>query len=103
MTATNSKKEEKQAKKAIEKKSMTGPTLMRLTTNMSGGENTGKFVLGILLRLVALTALVTLPWITGKAMNVINDGGSVDELMTWVIRGGVDTTVRFTSDPQDPV
>jgi ATP-binding cassette subfamily B protein len=89
MTATNAKKETQQAEKVIDKKSMTGPTLARLTSNMAGGENKGKFVLGVVLRLVALTALVTLPWITGNAMNVINDGGSVDELMEWVIYGMV--------------
>jgi ATP-binding cassette subfamily B protein len=85
VSASNNKKDVK--KPAIEKKSMVGPTLARLTGNMAGGENKGLFILGTLLRLLALTALVTLPWITGKAMNVINDGGNVDELMTWVYRG----------------
>ena len=85
MSAADSKKNGK--KPAIEKKSMVGPTLARLTTNMAGGDNKGKFILGTLLRLVALTALVTLPWITGNAMNIINDGGDVDALMQWVYIG----------------
>ena len=85
MSATNNKKEE--PKRAIDKKSMVGPTLARLTTNMAGGENKGKFILGTILRLFALAALVILPWVTGNAMNIINDGGSVDELMQWVYIG----------------
>ncbi|HSG15808.1 MAG TPA: ABC transporter ATP-binding protein [Anaerolineae bacterium] len=80
---------ERPQEKAIDKKSMTGATLKRLTSNMSGGENTGRFVLGVLLRLVALLALVTLPWITGNAMNTINDSGSTDELWRWVSYGVV--------------
>jgi ATP-binding cassette subfamily B protein len=79
--------EERPKEKAIEKKSMTGPTLRRLTVSMSGGENTGKFVLGVILRLVALMALVTLPFITGQAMNVINEGGTTDALWQWVTYG----------------
>jgi ATP-binding cassette subfamily B protein len=85
VSAVNSKKETK--KPAIEKKNMVGPTLVRLTVNMAGGDNKGKFILGTILRLMALTALVILPWVTGNAMNVINDGGSVDELMQWVTIG----------------
>ena len=80
---------ERPQEKAIDKKSMTGAALKRLTSNMSGGENTGRFVLGVLLRLVALLALVTLPWITGNAMNTINDSGSTDELWRWVSYGVV--------------
>ena len=86
MTAKN---KEMETEKAIDKKSMTGATLKRLTVSMSGGENTGKFVLGIILRLLALAALVTLPFITGQAMNVINEGGDTEELMQWVTRGAV--------------
>jgi ATP-binding cassette subfamily B protein len=81
--------EERPREKAIDKKSTTGPTLRRLTSNMSGGENKGKFVLGVILRLIALTALVTLPFITGQAMNVINEGGSTDELLQWIIYGAI--------------
>ena len=47
------KNKERKAEKAIDKKGMSGATLKRLTTNMTSGENTGKFVLGIILRLVA--------------------------------------------------
>ena len=81
--------EERPKSKAIDKKSMTGATLKRLTVSMSGGENTGKFILGTLIRLLALSALVTLPFITGQAMNIINEGGDTEELWQWVIRGAI--------------
>ena len=91
-TATNgtvSKKKESETKKAIDKKGATGATLKRLTANMTSGENTGRFVLGIILRVVALLALVTLPFITGQAMNVLNEGGATEELLDWVIYGAI--------------
>jgi len=93
MTANNTadktlhKNEETKPKRAIDKKGTTGAVLRRLTAYMSSGDSTGKFVLGIILRFVALLALVTLPFITGQAMNVINDGGATDELWQWVIYG----------------
>ena len=71
-TAAESK--ESKSEKAIDKKGTTGATLKRLTVVMASGENKGKFVLGTILRLIALIALVTLPFITGQAMNVINEG-----------------------------
>ncbi len=83
------KNKEKKAERAIDKKGTTGATLKRLTANMASDENRGRFVLGIILRLVALTALVTLPFITGQAMNVINEGGATDALLQWVIYGAI--------------
>ena len=53
--------------KAIDKKSVTGQILRRLTSNMTRGDSTRKFVLGVILRILALSALVTLPYITGQA------------------------------------
>jgi ATP-binding cassette subfamily B protein len=87
--ASNGKNEKKAKKSAFEKRSMAGPTLARLTNNMIGNENRGKFALGAVLRLLALLALVTLPYITGQAMNIINEGGDVDDLLRWVAYGGV--------------
>ncbi len=79
--------EERPKEKAIDKKSKTGETLKRLTVGMSGGENKGKFISGTILRFFALMALVTLPFITGQAMNVINEGGATEDLWQWVIGG----------------
>ena len=86
---TAAKSKESKAEKAIDKKGTTGATLRRLTAVMASGENKGKFVLGTILRLVALTALVTLPFITGQAMNVINEGGALEELLRWVMWGAI--------------
>jgi ATP-binding cassette subfamily B protein len=84
---TLEKNKELKAEKAIDKKGTTGLTLRRLTGKMSGGEGKSKFALGLILRLIALFALVLLPFITGQAMNVINEGGTTDELLNWVIYG----------------
>jgi ABC-type multidrug transport system fused ATPase/permease subunit len=95
MTVTNTaektlhKNEETKPERTIDKKGTTGAVLRRLTAYMSSGEATSKFVLGIILRFVALLALVTLPFITGQAMNVINEGGATDELLQWVIYGAI--------------
>ena len=95
MTATTAakrkiaKSKDGKAEKAIDKKGTTAATLKRLTSNMATGENTSKFVLGIIFRVVALLALVLLPFITGNAMNVINDGGSTEELLQWVLYGAI--------------
>jgi ABC-type multidrug transport system fused ATPase/permease subunit len=86
--------EERPKEKAIEKKSKTDDTLKRLTVGMSGGENKGKFILGTIIRFFALLALVFLPFITGQAMNIINEGGSTEELWQWV-RNGVIVGVIF--------
>ena len=90
-TANRSKSKNKndKAQRTVDKKSTTGPVLRRLTANMASGENRGKFVLGTLIRVVALLALVTLPFITGQAMNVINEGGATDDLLRWVIFGAI--------------
>ncbi len=90
---STAKNEETKPEKAIDKKGTTTVVLKRLTTKMSSGESTRKFVLGIILRLVALSALVLLPFITGQAMNVINEGGSTDDLRQWVIFGGIASLV----------
>jgi hypothetical protein len=86
---TIEKNKELKSEKAIDKKGTTGPTLRRLTGKMAGGEGKGKFILGLILRLIALIALVLLPFITGQAMNVINEGGTTDELLNWVIYGAI--------------
>jgi len=79
--------EDKKVEKAIDKKGKTGPTLKRLTAKMASGDSRNRFILGTILRLLALAALVTLPFITGQAMNVLNDGGTTDELLKWVSYG----------------
>jgi ATP-binding cassette subfamily B protein len=87
--STQSKNKNDKAERTVDKKSTTGPILRRLTASMASGENRGKFVLGTLIRVAALLALVTLPFITGQAMNVINEGGTTDELLKWVVYGAI--------------
>lgn len=87
--STQSKNKNGKTERTVDKKGTTGPILRRLTAGMASGDNRGKFVLGTLIRVVALLALVTLPFITGQAMNVINEGGTTDELLRWVIYGAI--------------
>jgi ABC-type multidrug transport system fused ATPase/permease subunit len=94
--------EGRKAEKAIDKKGTTGPTLKRLTAKMASGDSRNKFIVGTILRLLALAALVMLPYITGQAMNVLNEGGTTDELLRWaaygVILGLVFLVLSFFAD-----
>ena len=82
--------EKTKAARAIDQPSNTGQTLRRLTGYMIGGEHRSRFVLGTLLLIVALAGLVTLPFATGQATNVISDPeGTVDELTQWAVIGAV--------------
>jgi ABC-type multidrug transport system fused ATPase/permease subunit len=73
---------------AIKKKSTTGPTLRRLLEYMAGGEARGKFVGGILVRVVALLGLTAMPFVIGQGTNVISEpDGTTAELVRWAILG----------------
>jgi hypothetical protein len=56
---------------------------------MIGGESRSKFILGIILRFVALVGLTVLPFVTGQGMNVISEGGTIPELTRWAIFGAI--------------
>jgi ATP-binding cassette subfamily B protein len=56
---------------------------------MIGGEQRGKFILGVILRFVALIGLVVLPFVTGQGMNVITEGGTIQELTRWAVLGAI--------------
>ncbi len=67
---------------AIKKKSQTGATLRRLLEYMAGGEARGKFIGGILVRVVALLGLTAMPFVIGQGTNVISEpGGTTAELL----------------------
>ncbi|MEA3334829.1 MAG: ABC transporter ATP-binding protein [Chloroflexota bacterium] len=85
--ALNEGREAESPGRAIDQKGSTGATLKRLLEYMVGGKARRKFITGIILRVVALLGLVTLPFITGQAMNIISDGGAMDELVRWAIIG----------------
>jgi ATP-binding cassette subfamily B protein len=62
--------------------------LSRLLGYMLGGDHRAKTALAVAARVIAILGLAALPWITGQAMNVMNDpSGTTDELNRWVIAG----------------
>jgi len=90
MTAAATQKESvefvnKHPEKAIDRRSDTGAIILRLTHYMTTGEKRGKFILAILVRVVALLGLVVLPFLTGQAINEISTpGGTVAALYRWL-------------------
>jgi ABC-type multidrug transport system fused ATPase/permease subunit len=75
---------------SIKKKSTTGPTLRRLLDYMAGGKARGKFIEGILVRVVALLGLTAMPFVIGQGTNVISEpGGTTAELLRWAILGAI--------------
>jgi ATP-binding cassette subfamily B protein len=72
---------------AIEQKGDTGAVLRRLLGYMTGGKARSKFIMGIIMRLIALLGLVAMPYITGQAMNILDSNGSAEELINWVVYG----------------
>jgi ATP-binding cassette subfamily B protein len=73
---------------AIDKKGTTGATLRRLLEYMAGGEARGKFIGGVLVRVVALLGLTVMPFVIGQGTNVISDpNGTIAELLRWTIIG----------------
>jgi len=62
--------------------------LGRLLSNMLGASRKGRTTLAIAARIVAILGLATIPWLTGRALNVMQDpAGTVSELNQWVLRG----------------
>ncbi len=90
MTTTTAKKESiefvsKHPERAIDQPSDTGTILRRLMYYMTSGEKRGKFILAMLIRVVALLGLVVLPFLTGQAINEISTpGGTVTALFRWL-------------------
>ena len=67
---------------------------LRLIGTMIGGRNTVKFVIAMVLLVVAIGALVMLPYVSGQAINVVaSKNGSLNELSGWVITGLVAAAV----------
>ena len=76
-------KDKRIGERAIDKKSTTGPTLRRLIEYMAGGQARGKFIGGILVRVVALLGLTAVPFVIGQGTNVISDpNGTTAELLS---------------------
>jgi ATP-binding cassette subfamily B protein len=64
-------------------------TIARLVGLMIGGQRTWRAIVGALLLVVALLGLVTIPYATGRGMNVITEMGSNDDLADFVLLGFV--------------
>jgi ATP-binding cassette subfamily B protein len=89
-TATLDKKAADQVDKgsasAIDKPDDTRQILSQLLNYMAGGDKRSKFIQAMVVRVVALTGLIALPFLTGEAINVISDpNGTIAELQRWVI------------------
>jgi ATP-binding cassette subfamily B protein len=87
-TATAKSKEwvEARPEKAIRKPDDTGQIVRRLLGYMTGEDVRARFVVAMVLRVLALMGLSMLPALTGQAINVISvPGGSIAELNRWVV------------------
>jgi ATP-binding cassette subfamily B protein len=62
-------------------------TLTRLLDYMVGGDQRTRFIVGVVTRVIALLGLTALPFITGRAMDVISTNGTVEALNQWVFYG----------------
>ena len=70
---------------------------------MAGGKKRAKFILAVAIRVIALIGLICLPFLTGEAINVLqNPNGSVADLQRWVfyaiIAGGVFIVMTFFAE-----
>jgi ATP-binding cassette subfamily B protein len=86
-TAANSTSDRSYAGNSIDQPDQSRTTLSRLLDYMVGGDQRAKFILGVITRVVALLGLTALPFITGRAMDVISTNGTVAALNRWVFYG----------------
>ena len=72
--------------KAIDKPDDTFPIIARLFGYMAGEDERSKFILALIVRVIALIGLTAIPFLTGQAINVLSDpNGTVAELQRWVV------------------
>jgi len=82
--STNSANE--QSVKAIDKPDDTFKIVGRLFEYMAGGAERSRFILALIIRVIALIALTAMPFLTGEAINVVSEpGGTTAELQRWVV------------------
>ncbi len=79
---------------APERKDDTLDVVTRLASYMAGGENRSAFIRAIVFRLVSVVALITIPFLTGQAIEVLSspDGG-MRQLSSWAVLGLISTLV----------
>jgi ATP-binding cassette subfamily B protein len=91
MTTATAEKEsmkarEKRAGRSLEKRDDTRQILSRLMFYVAGGESRPKFILALIVRVIALAGLSAIPYLTGQGINVLSaPGGSSAELQRWII------------------
>jgi ABC-type multidrug transport system fused ATPase/permease subunit len=91
MTATTATAKSKgwveaRPEKAIRKPDDTGQIVRRLLSYMTVEDVRARFIVAMVLRVLALMGLSVLPGLTGQAINVISvPGGSIAELNRWVL------------------
>jgi len=78
---------EKQTTYSIDRKDQAPSTLARLLDYMIGGDERSKFIVGGILRFIALVGLTALPYVTGQGMNIISEGGEIETLTRWALIG----------------
>jgi ATP-binding cassette subfamily B protein len=72
--------------RAIDKPDDTLKIISQLLNYMAGEDKRSKFIQALVVRVIALTGLIALPFLTGEAINVISDpNGTIAELQRWVI------------------
>ncbi len=80
------KKSASEEKEPIEQRDDSAKIAKRLLGYMTGGKNRGRFILALFIRLISVLTLITIPFFTGEAINVISDpNGSVAELQQWAL------------------
>jgi ATP-binding cassette subfamily B protein len=89
-TATLDKKTSEQvieqAPRAIDKPDDTFQIIGRLFDYMAGGSERYRFILALVIRVIALVCLTALPWLTGEAINVVSaPDGTISQLQQWII------------------
>jgi ATP-binding cassette subfamily B protein len=89
-TATLDKKTSEQvieqAPRAIDKPDDTFQIIGRLFDYMAGGSERYRFILALVIRVIALVCLTALPWLTGEAINVVSaPDGTIPQLQQWII------------------
>ncbi len=82
-------KKEKTLTPAIDKKDDTMQVIGRLLTYMTSGEAKSRFWLAMGVQVIALIGLIAMPTFIGRSTNVVQTGGSMDDLLKWTIYAAI--------------
>jgi len=82
-------KKEKTLTPAIDKKDDTMQVIGRLLTYMTSGEAKSRFWLAMGVQVIAIIGLIAMPTFIGRSTNVVQTGGSMDDLLKWTIYAAI--------------